>query len=183
MTLRAQGNRQKAAETSKAAVAEFQEAAKNDPGWADPYLGLARIYAYDLFDLDALQKNLGEAGQRGYRIGKRETAMLADGFRMQGLGFEARAQRADEDVRAALLKQARAYFQQAVRYYDQIGDYGDSGTNRDEAQSHLEAIDGELAPPEPEGAPARGPAGPQGLWQRLGRALVRELTRPPRRRR
>jgi serine/threonine-protein kinase len=183
VTLRGQGNRQKATETSKAAAAEFEQAARADPAWADPYLGLARIYAYDLFDLDALQRNLAEAGRRGYHVGKRETAMLADGFRMQGLGMEARAQRADEDARADLLKQARAYFQQAVRYYDQIGDYGDSGTNRDEAQAHLEAIDGELAPaPEPGAMPARGRAVP-GFWQRLGRALVHEFGKPPRRRR
>src|SRR5262249_3870106 len=101
-TLRSQGNRQKSIDTSKAAVAEFQEAAKADPAWADPYLGLARISAYDLFDLDALQRNLAEAGRRGYPIGKRETAMLADSFRMQGLNVEARAQRAEGDARADL---------------------------------------------------------------------------------
>jgi hypothetical protein len=186
VTLRAK-DRAKSAETSKAALAEFQEATRADTTWADPYLGLARIYAYDLFDLDALQRNLNEAERRGYRIGRRETAMLADGFRMQGLGLEARAQRAEGDEQDALLKQARAYLQQSVRYYGQIGNYGDSDGNREEAESHLEAIDERIAPPpsaSSSGASGSKPAGhePPNLLQRLGRALIREIRRPPRKR-
>ena len=178
VTLRTKGDRAKSIETSKAAAGEFVQAARWDASWPDPYLGLARIYAYDLFDLDSLQRNLNEAERRGYHLGRRETAMLADGFRMQGLGLEAKAQHAAEGDQDSLLKQARAYFQQAVHYYEQISDYGDSDTNREEAESHLEAIQSRLAPPPP---PAAGQE-PPGFWQRLGRALVREIRRPPRRR-
>ncbi len=189
VTLRTKGDRAKSTDTSKAALAEFQQAATADPTWPDPYLGEARIYAYDLFDLDALQKNLNEAERRGYPIGRRETAMLADGFRMQGLGFEAKAQQASEDDQPALLKQARAYLQQAVHYYGQIADYGDSDSNREEAETHLESIEERLGPPalavsqsSRSSRPSRPGAEPPNLLQRLGRALIREIRRPPRRR-
>ncbi|HEV7517151.1 MAG TPA: protein kinase, partial [Thermoanaerobaculia bacterium] len=187
ITLKNQGDKKKAAATSQAAAKEFAEAARSDPSWPDPYLGLARIYAYDLFDLDALQRNLNEASRRGYHLGRRETAMLADGFRMQGLGLEARADRAEEGEKDDLLKQARAYLQQSVRYYDQIEDYADSASNREEAESHLEAIQSQIAPPEPASASSRSRSGETihaaGFWQRLGRALEREFVKKPPRRR
>jgi hypothetical protein len=184
VTLRTKGDRAKSTDTSKAALTEFQQAANADPTWSDPYLGQARIYAYDLFDLDALQKSLNEAERRGYPIGRRETAMLADGFRMQGLGLEAKAQQASEDDQPALLKQARAYLQQAVHYYGQIADYGDSDSNREEAESHLQSIEERLGPP-PLSVSSRSGRGPDreppNLLARLGRALIREIRRPPRR--
>ncbi len=61
-TLRGKGQRQQADERSNAAIAGFKEAAERDPDWPDPYLGLARIYAYDRFDLGALQAALERAG-------------------------------------------------------------------------------------------------------------------------
>ncbi len=172
VAIRGQGDRKRALAESKEAVSEFQEAARWDPRWPDPYLGLARIYAYDLFDLDALQVALGDLGRLGYPLGRRETAMLADGFRMQGLGLEARAQKAKgTDGEAPLLKQARAYLQQAVRYYDQIPNYADSAENRAEVQANLQAIEARLAPASP---PARQP----NFLERLGRALAREFGKP-----
>ncbi|HZF11018.1 MAG TPA: serine/threonine-protein kinase [Thermoanaerobaculia bacterium] len=175
ITQRNQGDRQASAATSKTAAGEFQEATRVDPNWPDPYLGLARIYAYDLFDLEALQRNLNEASRRGYSLGKRETAMLADGFRMQGLGFEARAQRATGTDQADLLKQARANLQQAVRYYEDIEGYGDADENRAMAESHLEAVEARLSS---SSRPRLEPAG-KGFWEQLGRALVREIRKPP----
>ncbi len=169
---RGQGDRQRALATSREAIAGFQDAARLDPKWPDPYLGLARIYAYDQFDLEALQIALGDLGRLGYPLGHRETAMLADGFRMQGLNLEARAQKVKgTDEETSLLKQARAYLQQAVRYYDQIPGYGDSAANRAQVQAQLKLLDARLAPP------AASPH-PRGFLERLGRALAREFGKP-----
>jgi hypothetical protein len=171
IALRTQGDRQKAADMSREAAGEFQEASRWDPEWPDPYLGLARIYAYDLFDLTALQKTLGELGRRGYKIGRRETAMLADGFRMQGLGVAARAQRARGTAgEADLLKEAQGDLEQAVRFYGDIAGFADSSNNRDEAQEQLETVEARLA--------LLQQAHPPGFWERIGRALVRELRKP-----
>jgi hypothetical protein len=165
---RNQGDRKAALATSREAAAEFQEASRADPDWADPYLGLARIYAYDLFDLDALQKALGQAARHGYRLGRRETAMLADGFRMKGLELEARAQRAQgTSAEIDLLAQARAHLEQAVRFYGDIAGYASSASNRDEAESHLAAVEQRLSL-------AHRP----GFWERIGRAIRHELRKP-----
>jgi hypothetical protein len=165
---RNQGDRKAALATSREAAAEFQEASRADPDWADPYLGLARIYTYDLFDLDALQKALGQAARHGYRLGRRETAMLADGFRMKGLELEARAQRAQgTSAEIDLLAQARAHLEQAVRFYGDIAGYASSASNRDEAESHLAAVEQRLSL-------AHRP----GFWERIGRAIRHELRKP-----
>jgi hypothetical protein len=165
INLRGQGDRKKALAATREAIANFQEAARWDPGWPDPYLGLARIYAYDQFDLDALQKAMAELGRRGYRLGRRETAMLADAFRMQGLALEARAQRAHgSQAEIDLLKQARDDFEQAVRFYGDIPGFAFAASNRAEAEQHLEAIRARLSH-----------TYPPTFWQRLGRVLRREL--------
>jgi tetratricopeptide (TPR) repeat protein len=163
---RNQGDRKQALAMSRQAIEEFQEAARIDPGWPDPYLGLARIYAYDMFDLDALQKTLGELGRRGYRIGKRETAMLADAFRMQGLALEARAAQRPHgsDAEIALLRQAREDLEQAIRFYGDISDFAYASGNRQEAEAHLHAVEARLST-----------FHQLGFWERLGRTLSREF--------
>lgn len=166
IALRNQGDRKQALAMSRQAIEGFQEAARLDPSWPDPYLGLARIYAYDVFDLDALQKTLGELGRRGYRIGKRETAMLADAFRMQGMALEARAAQRPHgsDAEIALLRQAREDFEQAIRFYGDISEFGDASDNRQEAAAHLHAVEARLSN-----------SHQLGFWERFGRALGREL--------
>jgi len=168
LAARGQGNRQQALTLSKEAVAEFQEASRLDPAWPDPYLGLARIYAYDLFDLEALQKTLDELTRRGYPLGRRENAMLGDAFRMRGLALEARA----HQVRGGageidLLKQAHDDLEQAVHYYTVIPGFAAAAGNRQEAETHLEAIEARLSAHHP-----------LGFWERLGRALTREFRKP-----
>ena len=168
LALRNQGDRKGSLAASKEAASEFQEAGRWDPTWPDPFLGLARIYAYDQFDLDALQKTMGELGRRGYHLGRRETAMLADGFRMQGLELETRAQRArGTEAEVELLKQSQTDLEQAVRFYGDIAGYAYAASNRGEAQAHLTAIDQRLAQTHP-----------AGFWERLGRALTREFVKP-----
>jgi len=168
LAARGQGDRKKGQELSQEALAEFQEAARLDPNWADPYLGLARIYAYDQFDLDALQKTMDELTRRGYKLGRRETAMLGDAYRMRGLANEARAQRLrGRSGEIELLKQARDDLEQAIHYYTDIAGFAYAANNREEAQSHLAAVEARLSQYHP-----------AGFWERLGRALERELRRP-----
>jgi hypothetical protein len=61
----------------QAAVGTFQAAAQLDPASVDPYLGLARIHAYNLRDVDALTADIKNAEARGYRRGPRERGQLA----------------------------------------------------------------------------------------------------------
>ena len=57
------------------AVSGFREAARLDSSSPDPYLGLARIHAYDLKDFDALMDDLREAAKRGHRETRREPSL------------------------------------------------------------------------------------------------------------
>ncbi|MDP9120929.1 MAG: serine/threonine protein kinase [Acidobacteriota bacterium] len=169
-SFRLRADRKRSLELSQQAVTEFREAARWDSGWPDPYLGLARIYAYDMFNLEELQKALGELGRRGYPVGRREQAMLADSFRMQGLGLEARALRAHgTEPEGGLLRQARDDLRQAVHIYAAIPGYGDAAINRDQAEAHLESIESRLS----------GTHQP-GFWEQLGTALLREIRKPKR---
>lgn len=143
--LRSRGEREAADEKLNDAIAGFRQAARRDPDWADPYLGLTRIYAYERFDLDRLQQAVGELRRRGYPIGRRETAMLGDGFRMRGQEFQARANRVrDSDEEERFLRQAREHYEQAIDFYDEIPDYANVRANRALAERRLGEVEGRL---------------------------------------
>jgi hypothetical protein len=150
-SLRQRGQRSEADEKSREAVAGFRTAASRAPKWPDPYLGLARIYAYDQFDLEKLQESLEELERRGYELGRRERAMLADGFRMRGREYHARALRAQgTDQELGLLEQARDDLLRAAEIYDEIPSYANVRQNRVDASSRLSAIDDRMAEMEEE---------------------------------
>jgi len=141
-TLRAEGKIQEAREKSDAAISGFRDAARRDSGWPDPYLGLARIYAYDRFDLEQLQKALGELGKRGYPLGRREKAMLADGFRMRGIELHERAKVAkDIDDQLTWLDMAGDHLRQAIDMYNEIPSYANVQKNRADAARRLSQIE------------------------------------------
>jgi serine/threonine protein kinase len=123
------------------ALAGFREAARRDKDWPDPYLGLARIYAYERPDLDQLQKALVELEKRGYHLGKRERTMEGDGYRMRAEDLWARAQRArGTDAEAELLEKTRDNLLQAINFYDDAIGYADVKTNRGRAHDRLDQV-------------------------------------------
>lgn len=145
-TLRAQGKNQEARDKSDAAISGFRDAARRDKEWPDPYLGLARIYAYDRFNLEELQKALGELGKRGYPMGRREKAMLADGFRMRGIELHERAKRAgDVDDEITWLDMASNHLRQAIDLYNEIPSYANVQKNRGESARRLSEIERRLS--------------------------------------
>ena len=124
-----------------AAIAGFREATRRDKDWPDPYLGLARIYAYERPDLDQLQKSLVELERRGYRLGKRERTMEGDGYRMRAENLWARAQRArGTQGEAELLEQTRDNLLQAINFYDDAIGYADVKANRAKAHDRLDQV-------------------------------------------
>jgi hypothetical protein len=139
-TLRAQGKREEVQKELETAVSGFRDAARRDAGWPDPYLGLARIYAYESFDLDELQKALDELYRRGYPIGQREKAMLADGFRLRGSELYERARRAAGPDGMAWLKKAESDLLRAVELYNEIPSYANVRRSRETALHRLTEI-------------------------------------------
>ncbi len=129
------------------AVSAFQDAARRDKDWADPYLGLARVYAYERPDLDKLQRALVDLEKRGYRLGRRERAMEGDGYRRQAEAIWARSVSArGMDAETELLEQTRDNLLQAINFYDDAAGYADVKTNRARAQSRLDQVQERLRP-------------------------------------
>jgi hypothetical protein len=65
------------------AIRTFRAAADLDPTSVDPYLGLARVHAYDVRDVDALVADIKNAESRGYKSGRRERTQLDDALRLR----------------------------------------------------------------------------------------------------
>lgn len=140
-TLKQRGEREAANQRVDAAISGFREAARRDRDWPDPYLGLARVYAYERPDLDQLQKALVELEKRGYHLGKRERTMEADGYRMRAEELWARAQRArGTDAEAELLEKTRDNLLQAINFYDDATGFADVKTNRARAHDRLDQV-------------------------------------------
>src|SRR6185295_9022710 len=140
-TLRARGQRDEARQKVRDAVEAFKDAARLAPSWPDPYLGLARVYAYEQADLKELESSLNEAERRGYVLGSREKAMLADGYRMQAQQLLAQAVRArDTDQETELLEAARDHFTQAIGLYRDAGNFANAKGNLADAARQLQGI-------------------------------------------
>jgi hypothetical protein len=128
-------------ESLRAAVVRFQDAARLNPRWPDPYLGLARTYIYGLDDLDKANEALNEAERLGYRRGNRELVQLADGYRRRGAHMQAQA----EGVRglaqeADCLKKAADDYQQSIDLYGKAIGFGDAGSYLKQVQKQLDAV-------------------------------------------
>jgi tetratricopeptide (TPR) repeat protein len=121
------------------AVAKFDEAADLERKSPDPYLGLARLYVYDMPDLDKAEQALNKAAEYGHPMGKRETAQLADGYLRRGDRFfrEAEGMTGAVDQEREYLQKASQDYLHAQDLYDRSGLFGDAPRNK------LRAIQGQ----------------------------------------
>ena len=67
----------------QAANRAFRKAPELDAKSVDPHLGLARIHAYNVRDVDALIADIKNAEARGYKPGRRERTQLDDAIRLR----------------------------------------------------------------------------------------------------
>ena len=127
------------------AVFGFEQAAEMDPEWADPYLGLARIYAYEHFDLVKLLEALRAARARGVPWGKRELAQLADANRHEGTRLLTQAaELRGEEGEVDLLYDSRHHLESAIVGYERILSFGNARENRDSAREKLDEANARL---------------------------------------
>jgi hypothetical protein len=123
------------------AINKFNLASGELPQWPDPYLGLARVYAYGLDDIENGTKMIERLDQLGYSLGKREKATLADGLRVRGqrLWKESRTigdfEHADE-----ILAKAEEYLNRAINIYKDIIPFGNAARNLQQAQESIDRI-------------------------------------------
>ena len=109
-----------------AAMSRFIESARFDSSSPDPYIGQARINAYDLHDFDALAANLAEAEKRGFTPGRRERTQLGDTLRFRADRAVEQAVRAPIDDRRRLLGQASADYEACAGKFDGLTGYHDA---------------------------------------------------------
>ena len=128
------------------AVAKFEEAARLDSHWPDPYLGLARTYIYGLDDLDKGIAAFNEAERRGYRTGNRELVQMADGYRLRGdrMRREAQTMKGLEQERECLEKAAQDY-RQALEVYQKAIGFGEVSTTVRQLQAKLDELQRQIA--------------------------------------
>jgi serine/threonine-protein kinase len=116
-------------QTLDEAVRLFKEAARLDPRSPDPYLGLARIHAYDFKDFDALMADLRDAQERGYRQGRRERSQVGDAYRFRADRARLDAREADGDERMRLLRAVADDYEMCAERFEGLGNFLDSARN------------------------------------------------------
>jgi len=115
-----------------AAVGKFDEAADLLKKSPDPYLGLARLYVYEMHDVDKAEEALNKAAEYGHPTGRREAAQLADGYRLLAdrLWKESRGLTDAPDQERDFLNKAKQDYIHAQELYEQVGLFGDSAKNQ-----------------------------------------------------
>jgi len=123
------------------AVQKFEEAEQELPHSPDPELGLARVYVYGLRDIDRAYASLQDAERRGYRLGSREKAQLADGYRDRAdrLWWDSRNVRGLPQEKDQIQKAGDDY-RRALTLYQGIMPYGNASVNIVRVQNSLDAI-------------------------------------------
>jgi predicted Ser/Thr protein kinase len=142
---RINGIRHRDAQQLNVAIEDFNQAQQLLPKSPDPELGLATVYVYGLKDVEKADAALQQAQKRGYRLGNREKAQLADGYRERAdrLFWDSRnvrglPQEKDEIQRAA------SDYKRALDLYQSIVPYGNANAQIVRLQNSLDSVNTRL---------------------------------------
>lgn len=120
---------------------KFEQSAELLPDAPDPYLGLARLYVYSLRDVDRAEDALKAAKKRGYEIGRRERAQLADAYRDRGERLMREAVKAEGlPEEKDLLKRAEEDLSRAEDSYRDLIPYGNTSASLRRVLENLETV-------------------------------------------
>ena len=133
-----------AARQGNRAIEKFREAAERDPRTFDPYLGISRIAVYGLADVDQAAHAIQEAGKRGYVSGRRERAMLGDGYLRRANARRDLARTLSGEQRRRELERARADYAGCIDAFDGILGFGYSANNLEACKRQMKRIEAEL---------------------------------------
>jgi serine/threonine protein kinase/tetratricopeptide (TPR) repeat protein len=123
------------------AVQDFNEAQNLLPGSPDPELGLARLYVYGLKDIDKANEALKQAASRGYKLGNRDQAQLADGYhdRADRLWLDSRNVRGLPQEKDQLQRAVEDY-QTALKLYQSVAPYAKADVQIDRIENDLDSV-------------------------------------------
>jgi serine/threonine protein kinase len=133
----------------KRAIDRFRAAADLDDRSYDPYLGISRIAVYGLGDVDLAADAIKRAEKRGYVSGRRERALLGDGYLRRADVSRGTARNLSGEQRRRELEKARADYQGCIDAFDPILDFGYAAENIESCKAQLARIDEELADGDP----------------------------------
>lgn len=133
------------------ARSRFIESARLDTSSPDPYLGQARINAYDTRDFEALLANIAEAEERGYKSGRRELAQVGDLFKFKADRGLMLSRSASGEGRRHFLEQAASDYASCVGKFEGLAGYYESERNMAYCQRQLARVRTELDDLENEG--------------------------------
>jgi hypothetical protein len=126
------------------AVDKFHEAAGLDTESFDPYLGISRIAVYGLGDVDQAATAIEEAGRRGYESGRRERALLGDGYLRRANNSRLLAGKLSGEQKRRELERARADYAGCIDAFDGILGFGQAAANLELCKRQMERIEREL---------------------------------------
>lgn len=130
---------------SEESRAIFRKAAEAYSESFDPYLGIARLEVYELDNVDAASIAIDEAQKRGYVPGRREAALLGDGYLRRATAARRRASVLTGEQRTRELNNARVDFQRCINYFDPIVAFGNAAENLEICKAQLQRVDRQLA--------------------------------------
>ena len=133
-----------ARQTYARATEKFRDAAERDRLSFDPYLGISRIAVYEFADVDQARAAIQEATERGYVSGRRERALLGDGYLRRANASRALAGTLSGERRRRELERARADYAGCIDAFDGILGFGYSANNLEICKRHMERIEREL---------------------------------------
>ena len=123
------------------AVQDFNEAQSLMPRSPDPELGLARVYVYGLKDIDKANEALKQAANRGYKLGNRDQAQLADGYRDRAdrLWWDSHNVRGLPQEKDQIARAAQDY-QTALGLYQSIAPYASANVQIGRVRNDLDSV-------------------------------------------
>ena len=110
------------------ADAKFREAANLMHKSPDPWIGLARLYSYNMTDCERAQQALDQAAKLGHPESRRERANMADAYARRAQQTLRDTEKLHElpDAEVEVLRHARADYEQARALYAQLGSFSNS---------------------------------------------------------
>ncbi|HET9265482.1 MAG TPA: serine/threonine-protein kinase [Vicinamibacterales bacterium] len=133
-----------ARQTYTRAMDKFRLAAEVDRRSFDPYLGISRIAVYGLGDVDQAAEAIDAAQERGYASGRRERAMLGDGYMKRANATRLLARKLTGEQRRRELERARADYAGCIDAFDGILGFGYAATNMETCKRYLKLVERDL---------------------------------------
>jgi hypothetical protein len=127
------------------AIEKFRAAATADDESYDPYLGISRVAVYGLSDVDLAASAIEDARKRGFSAGRRERALIGDGYLRRANASRLLARKLSGTQRRRELERARADYAGCIEAFDPIVEFGYAAKNLEVCKTHLERVEEDLA--------------------------------------